>query len=139
MSVWKPYNPSPKGMMVGDCAVRAVAKAIGGDWEKAYAELSLMGFVMGDMPNSNSVINAVLKQYGFERKVIPNTCPDCYTIAQFADDHPKGTYVLGTGDHVVTIENGIIWDSWNSSTSVPIFYWEIKEDETEEKNDGVQQ
>lgn len=139
MSIWKQYNPSPQGRMVGDCAVRAVAKAIGADWDKAYAELALMGFTLGDMPNANWIINAVLKQYGFERKVIPDTCPDCYTVAMFADEHPKGTYILGTGDHVVTVENGVIWDSWDSSLAVPVFYWEIREEEEEEeeKKDGV--
>lgn len=138
---WKLYNPSPVGRQVGDCAVRAVAKAIGTDWEKAYAELALMGFKMGDMPSANSVINAVLKQYGFRRQIVPNTCPDCYSIRDFANDHPKGTFIVGTGNHVVCIDNGTIYDSWDSSNEIVIFYWEedpeaIKE-ESEEKKDGV--
>ena len=136
------YENNPYGKRVGDCAVRAVSKAIGSDWEKAYAELALMGFTMGDMPSANSVIGAVLKQYGFRRQVIPNTCPDCYTIADFADDHPNGTYVVGTGNHIVVVENGAVWDSWDSGMEVPIFYWEEepeaeKEEEEEEKKDGV--
>lgn len=138
MSVWMKFENNPYGRNVGDCAVRAVSKAIGSDWEKAYAELALMGFTMGDMPSSNSVIGAVLKQYGFRRQVIPNTCPDCYSIAQFADDHPTGTYVVGTGNHIVVVENGAIWDSWNSGAEVPVFYWEEDtEAEKEEKEDGV--
>ena len=138
MSVWEMYNPSPVGRQVGDCAVRAVAKAIGTDWGKAYAELTLMGFKMGDMPSANSVINAVLKQYGFRRQVVPNTCPDCYSIGDFADDHPNGTYVVATGNHVVTIEDGTIFDSWNSSNEVVLFYWEEDPDVgKEEKKDGV--
>ena len=136
------YENNPYGKRVGDCAVRAVSKAIGSDWEKAYAELALMGFTMGDMPSANSVIGAVLKQYGFRRQVIPNTCPDCYTIADFPDDHPNGTYVVGTGNHIVVVENGAVWDSWDSGMEVPIFYWEEepeaeKEEEEEEKKDGV--
>ena len=32
------YNPNPTGRtMVGDCSIRAIAKALGVDWEKAYA------------------------------------------------------------------------------------------------------
>lgn len=136
MSAWRLYNPSPTGRQVGDCAVRAVAKAIGADWEKAYAELAVTGFAMGDMPSSNSVINAVLKQYGFQKQIIPNTCPDCYTIADFANDHPKGTYIVGTGNHVVAIENGTIFDSWDCSSEIAIFYWEEAPEE-EVKKDGV--
>ena len=140
MSDWSMYNPSPVGRRVGDCAVRALTKAIGTDWGKAYAELALMGYSMGDMPSSNSVINAVLKQYGFRRQAVPNTCPDCYTLRDFADDHPTGTYVAGTGNHVVCVDDGTIYDSWDSGDETVIFFWEedpeaVKEEEA--KKDGV--
>lgn len=138
---WKLYNPSPAGRQVGDCAVRAVSKAIGTDWEKAYAELSLMGFKMRDMPSANSVIDAVLKQYGFRRQVVPNTCPECYTVRDFANDHPKGTFIVGTGNHVVCIVSGTIYDSWDPSNEIVLFYWEEEpeaiNEESEETKDGV--
>ena len=138
MAEWRLYNPSPVGRQVGDCAVRAVAKAIGSDWERAYAELALMGFMMGDMPSGNSVINAVLKQYGFRKQIVPDTCPDCYTVRDFANDHPRGTFVVGTGNHVVCIENGTAYDSWDSMNEIVIFYWEEDtEAAKEEKKDGV--
>ena len=139
MSEWREYLNNPYGRRVGDYSVRAVSKAIGSDWEKAYAELALAGFAMGDMPSSNAVINSVLRQYGFRKNVIPNTCPDCYTIADFAADHPTGTFVVGTGDHVAVIEDGVLWDSWDSLRAVPIFYWEETPEQTEEeeKKDGV--
>ena len=134
MSVWNPYNPSPVGRQVGDCAVRALTKAIGTDWGKAYAELAMMGYSMNDMPSSNAVINAVLKQYGFRRQAIPNTCPNCYTISEFADDHPTGTYVVGTGNHIVTVENGTLYDSWDSGNEIACFYWEEEpKDQAEEE------
>ena len=31
-----PYNPNPVARRVGDCAVRAVSKALGVDWEQAF-------------------------------------------------------------------------------------------------------
>lgn len=114
MSRWQFYNPSPTARNVGDCAVRAVASALDTDWEDAYAMLCINGFLMGDMPSSNSVIGSVLRQHGYVRSIIPNECEDCYSIGDFADDHPKGTYVLGTGDHVVSVKDGTVWDSWDS-------------------------
>lgn len=78
---------------------------------------------MYDMPNANSVINAVLRENGFRKGIVPDTCPDCYTVADFANDHPNGVFVLGTGDHVVTVSNGKIYDSWDSSNEIPIYYW----------------
>lgn len=120
---WTYYNPSPTGRNVGDCAIRAVAKALGTDWETAYALIASAGFQMGDMPSSNSVWGAVLRQHGFYRSAIPNTCPDCYTAADFARDHPTGTFVLGFGNHTATIQDGTLYDSWDSSNEIPQYVW----------------
>lgn len=127
MSRWKPYNPSPVGRNVGDCAVRAIAKALETDWETAYALVSLNGYLMGDMPSSNAVWGAVLRQNGYSRYAVPDRCPDCYTMEDFAQDHPRGTYVVGTGTHVATVKDGLIWDSWDSSNEIPQYYWAKEE------------
>lgn len=117
------YNPNPAGRSVGDCAIRAIAKALDIDWEDAYAKVVVNGFRMGDMPSSDSVWGAVLRMNGFYRKALPNTCPDCYTAEDFCIDHPEGTYVLGFGGHVATVVDGDIYDSWNSSNEIPQYYW----------------
>lgn len=127
MNRWRNYNPSPVGRNVGDCAIRAVAKALNTDWETAYAMIALNGYLMGDMPSSNAVWGAVLRQEGFKRYAIPNRCPDCYTLDDFAKDNPKGVFVVGTGNHVATIKDGLIWDSWDSSKEIPIYYWTKEE------------
>lgn len=117
------WNNNPVGRRVGDCSVRAIAKALDVDWETAYAMIASNGFAMGDMPSSNSVWGAVLRQNGFKKQAIPNSCPDCYTFADFARDNPRGTFVLGTGSHVATVVDGNLYDSWNSSDEIPVFVW----------------
>lgn len=117
------YNPNPCARRVGDCAVRAVAKALKIDWETAYLAIMMNGFYMCDMPSSDAVWGATLRQNGFTRKVIPNTCPECYTAKDFCRDHPVGTYVLGFGGHTATVKDGDLFDSWDSSDEIPQFYW----------------
>ena len=117
------WNNNPVGRRVGDCSVRAISKALDVDWETAYAMIAANGFAMGDMPSSNSVWGAVLRQNGFQKKAIPNTCPDCYTFADFAKDNPRGTFVLGTGTHVATVVDGDLYDIWDSSDEIPIYVW----------------
>lgn len=124
---WRPYNPNPAGRSVGDCAVRAVARALGLDWERAYALIAEAGFLMGDMPSSNGVWGAVLRQHGFRRLTIPDECPDCYTAADFCRAHPHGVFVLGFGTHVATVEDGDLFDSWDSSREIPQYYWTKEE------------
>lgn len=125
--MWQLYNPNPTGRNAGDCAVRAVAKALNVEWEKAYAMIALNGFLMGDVISSDSVWGSVLRQHGFYREAIENTCPDCYTAEMFCADHPTGTFVLGFGGHVATVENGTLYDSWDSSNEIPIYYWYRKD------------
>ena len=127
MSVWRMYNPNPVGRMVGDCAVRAVSAALDIDWEQAYAMIARNGFLMGDMPSSNAVWGAVLREHGFSRYSVPNTCEDCYTAEDFARDHPRGVYVLGFGTHVATLKDGLLLDSWDSSREIPQYYWTKEE------------
>lgn len=126
--MWMMYNPNPTGRNVGDCAIRAVAKALDIDWEEAFELIAEAAYNMGDMPSSNSVWGAVLRQHGFYRKAIPNSCPDCYTAEDFVREHPKGMYVLGFGNHVATAKDGILYDSWNSLREIPQYYWFRKDD-----------
>ena len=120
---WKHFNNNPVQRSVGDCAIRAVSVALGTTWEEAYALVATAGFAMGDMPSSNSVWGAVLRQNGFYRTAIESECPDCYTAEDFAQDHPVGVFVLGFGNHVATVVDGVLYDSWDSSNEIPQYYW----------------
>lgn len=120
------WNPSPLGAHVGDCSVRAISKVLDIDWATAYTMLCVRGFDLYDMPSSNAVVNSLLTMRGFERGTVPNTCPDCYTIEDFAADHPHGTFVVGTGNHLVAICDGDVYDNWDSTGEIPIFFWEKK-------------
>lgn len=117
------YQPNPCGRLVGDCAVRALCKALGVTWEQAYLKIVTAGYGMCDMPSSNSVWGAVLRQNGFRRINIPDTCPDCYTAQDFCRDNPKGTFVIGFGNHVATAVDGNLFDAWDSSQEIPQYVW----------------
>ena len=121
--MWIKYNPNPTGRNVGDCSVRAVSAALGIDWENAYDLITEAGRAMGDMPSSDSVWGSVLRQNGFYRESIPNTCPDCYTMENFCRDNPDGIFVVGFGGHVATVIDGDLYDSWDSSQEIPVYVW----------------
>lgn len=120
-------NPNPNGNRVGDCVIRAISIATGKNWEQVYIDLAIKGFVMGDMPSSNSVWGAYLRDEGYTRYTVPNTCPDCYTVRDFASENPIGTYILGTGTHAVAVKEGDYYDAFDSGDEHPIYYWERKE------------
>lgn len=117
------YNPNPMRRSGIDCTVRAISKALGQSWDETFTGLSLQGFLLCNMPSANHVWGAYLREKGFMRRIIPDSCPDCYTVEDFAADHPRGTYILALSEHVVCVQNGDWYDSWDSGGEVPLYYW----------------
>lgn len=117
------FNNNPSDKLVGDCVVRAVSLATDESWDKTYIALSLLGFLMKDVFSSNAVWGAYLIQNGFDRDAVSSYCPECYTIADFAAEHPKGVYVLATGTHVVTVIDGVYLDTWDSGSEIPQYFF----------------
>ena len=118
------YNPNPKGAFVGDCVIRAISKLTEKTWDDTYVDVMVQGFMMKDMPSANHVWGAYLKSSGYVQRLLPDTCPDCYTVSNFCQDYPKGKYILATGSHVIAVENGNYYDSWDSGNEIPVYYWE---------------
>lgn len=127
--MWEMYEPNPIRTGAIDCATRAVSKALDVSWERAYVMLALNGFLMGNDPAADEVWGSVLRQHGFSRSVIPNSCPDCYTVGDFASDHAEGTYVVKSENHVATIRDGILYDSWPSQDKTAVYYWTDRKEE----------
>ena len=117
------YNPNPKRRKTDDCVIRAICKLINKDWYYIYVQLCIQGFILGDWGNCNEVWNYYMKTLGYKRKIIPDTCPDCYTVVDFCKEYPKGKFLLATGTHVITVIDGNYYDIWDSGNEVPIYYW----------------
>ena len=122
------FSNNPRGKHnIGDCSVRAISKALNIPWESAYLDLAMEGYELADMPSSNVVINSYLHSKGFSRHSIDDLCPYCYSVRDFANEHFKGTYILGTGTHVVAVIDGDFFDSWDSGDEVPQYFWQRRE------------
>lgn len=118
------HNENPENIQTEDCVVRSIALFLGDSWENIYTDLTMQGFYMHSMPSANRVWMHYLYENGFRKISIPDMCPHCYTIQMFAYDHPVGTYLVGTGSHVVAVIDGDYYDTWDSGDEVAIYYWE---------------
>lgn len=125
--MFKFYNPNPDRILVDDCVVRAICLLTGKDWEQVYVELMAYGLRFHVWPNRNEVWATYLEEHGYLSTLVPNTCPNCFTVKDFCIAFPEGTYLLAIGDHVVTVMNGDYYDTWDSGYEIPLYYWEIKE------------
>lgn len=125
--MWRMYEPNPVRTGAIDCAVRAISKALDLSWEKAYVLLAVNGFLMGNDPAADEVWGSVLRQHGFRRYMVPDTCPDCYSVEEFCAEHPYGIFVVKSENHVATVVDGVLYDSWPSQDKTVIYYWTLEE------------
>jgi hypothetical protein len=79
---------------------------------------------LSDMPSANYVWGAYLYKHGYKRKLIEQSERYIYTVNDFCTDHPAGTYILCIDGHVVTVQNGKYYDTWDSGNEIPVYYWE---------------
>lgn len=124
--MWIRCNPNPLGKVIGDCVVRAIAIATDRSWRETYRELCRIGEIQADMPNSNSVWGTFLREEGAKQFLLPESCPSCITVWAFCDRYPEGVYVIGTGSHAVAVIDGNYYDSWDSGSETPTYFWRIK-------------
>ena len=121
--MWVEYNANPEKKRTTDCVIRALSTILGQTWEETYTDLYYQGLVMREMPSANNVWGAYLRSKGFVREAIPNTCPDCYTVEDFCNEHPEGDYILALEGHVIAVKDGDSYDTWDSSQETPLYYW----------------
>lgn len=116
-------NVNPLHKRADDCTIRAIATALDKPWEEVYMDVCLEGLKYYDMPSANHVWGSYLKKQGFQRHIIPDTCPECYSVKEFARDNPQGVYILALHGHVVAVIDGDYYDTWDSGDRIPVYYW----------------
>ena len=122
------YNKNPRGnYRAEDCVIRAISIVTGDSWDSIYAALCAEGFYLGDWGNVNGAWDWYLRSKGFKRYICPNDCPYCYSVADFAEEHKRGSYIVATGTHAVAVVDGNYIDAWDSGGVIPIYYYTKEE------------
>ena len=121
--MWIEYNCNPKHRRIDDCTVRALSKATGKSWRECHDILADQSRDMGLMMDDKAVWGKVLKDMGFVKVIIPEWEPDDYTLRDFCKKHNKGNFIVATNNHVVAVDNGDYYDTFDSGDENPVFYW----------------
>lgn len=125
--MYQEYNPNPMRKMVGDCTIRAISKALNQPWHKTFFDLCSYGAVECDMPNSDAIWGMYLRDQGFCRRMIPDDGFGRYTVEDFCEENPKGKFLLALPSHVVAVEDGTYFDTFDSGSEKVNYYWTRKE------------
>lgn len=118
-------NPHPKGSTKSaDCVVRALSIATGKTWLQVYDELVKLGRELLELPNGNATYQNYLDK-------IATRIPAKYEGSRGNKRHtpqtlPKtGLYVMSQANHLVTIKNGRVRDTWDSSNKSAYIIWKF--------------
>ena len=122
------YNPNPRHLNTNDCTIRAISKLLDLDWDTTFLKIAFYAFSQKSMMVTDKVWGQYLKDNGFKLRPLPNMCPDCYTVREFAEDHPHGRYLVKTYEHVIAVVDGNYYDSGDSGDEIPIYYYERSAD-----------
>lgn len=123
MNNYRILNTNPDGNDSEDCTVRAISLFLNKPWEDVYWDLSIEGFIMKRILVEDLVWSRYLEKQGCNFSRIPNECPMCYTVSQFAKEHNYGRYLLKVKSHVVCVSNGYYYDTWDSGNEIVLYYW----------------
>lgn len=123
--MWIRLNANPKNKNVGDCVVRAIAVATGKTWHGVLDDLHVISSMEADMPSSNDVWGLYLYLMGFDPFLLPDACPQCVTVREFARYFPRGRYIIGTGSHAIAVINGNYYDTFDSGSLTPSYFFKV--------------
>ena len=114
----------PNVHICGDCAVRAVAKALDKTWYDVYDKLCEVGRKMQLMPSEREVVGKYLESEGFVWVPISvrggSKRPK---VAEFAADHKNASAVMSLANHYTSSKNGKYYDIWDCGFSAVYGYW----------------
>ena len=123
-------NPNPRwkekrGFLwdTSDCCVRALANATGCTWLEAYDFLSEKArrdfSVLNDgrgfrrwLSENGGIWTHLKAERGKKRK----------TVLEFAQEHPKGKYIIAIAGHETACVDGVILDVWNCGKKCVVGY-----------------
>ena len=119
----------PNDHKCGDCAIRAVSKALNVSWNVSLDILSYSAFKIKEPPTSCDNITEALKMYGFKWVPIkPKRGEKRPTVSQFAKEHSDSTYICRVSGHIVCAKDGKYYDIWDSGDKSLYGYWEKNND-----------
>lgn len=113
------YQPNKKDLkdQVGDCVIRAICKATGKTWLEVFDDLCEYARAYQSLPNQKTAYEPYLEELGFTYHKL-KCRPKMKTVMEFRKDF-KGTAICnvkaGFGGHFVTVQDGHVFDTWDST------------------------
>lgn len=128
------YQPNKKDLKdeVGDCQIRALSKTLEISWLEAFdltipicRELQTYTIFASDLKKTRAAMDTL----GFDYVGISNKKGSKRpTVAEFAEKHKHGRYILSVARHVVACVDGKYYDTWDCGSKSLYGYYILREE-----------
>ena len=130
---YKYYQPNKKDLKdrYGDCSIRALTKYFNKEWLEIFNDLIVYAQKNQCMPNMLPNIQEYLedKKVPYVKTYQPKARHK-ETVSDFAKAHKCGKYILyvrvGFGTHLVAVEDGAYFDTWDCGDRLVYGYWGVR-------------
>ena len=120
-------NPNPRGKLTDDCYLRCLTLTLKIPYETVARQMFELSLKSGYAINSRKNIEAYLASLGkIKQKQLKHKDGKKYTLKQFCDEHPTGSYVvITTGHHMTAVIDGKVNDTWDCTDRTCGNYWKV--------------
>lgn len=121
MARFKYLNINPDGEKIGDCVTRAISLATGINYFDVAEDLILSA----DMLGCDALYLCCYTHLLDDIYNLPQVECEGYTVEEFADIHPTGTYIVRMGGHLSTIIDNCVYDIWDCRDEFLTNSWRV--------------
>lgn len=120
-------NVNPKNRIVCDCVIRAIAKAESKEWLEVFDSLTSIARQKFSVLNDSKIYSIYLSIYdNVNCMYYENDNKYRLTIKQLCDQYNKGTFVVQVSNHLTTVIDGDLYDTWNCLDKKIYKIWRVK-------------
>ena len=127
--MYKYFQPNKKDIKdkYGDCVIRALCKAFNMSWTDVFDEINPISRTLQIPFNCKPCYNEYITKKGGMYKTISRPKKNSHrpTVYEFCRTHRQGTYILTLAHHIVTVQDGHWFDTWDCGSHCVYSYWEV--------------
>lgn len=103
------HNENPQSDRINDCVTRAISFASDMD----YADVRKKLWLTAELYECNRICRFCYENFITNTLQYKRVNCDGFTVEEFADTHPYGTYLIRVPSHLTVIRDGILYDIWD--------------------------
>ena len=119
--MYKYYNANEHNNFVNDCVIRAISTAEDKSWSETYDDLSRIAKNNGILLDDVNFVEPLL-DYRYNRMY---TYPG-ETVGDFAERCIIGTYLVTMPNHITTVIDGVVYDTFDCRDRELWDVWKVK-------------